>query len=343
MSKLAAFITAVAGSELSAKEAAVLAATRPCGVILFHRNIYNPQQVRRLTDAIRTAIPSDDLMILVDQEGGRVQRLGPPHWRWLPPAKHYASVYTRNSGNAVLAAQLVARLMAQELRDVGINTNCTPVLDLPALGCHAIIGDRAFGETPAQVVALGGAVARGMMAGGVVPVVKHIPGHGRATMDSHVALPVVATSRAELTVTDFAPFANLAHLPVAMSAHVVFSAIDPKTPASISPIVTKEIIRGAIGFDGLLMSDDIAMHALSGTVEARARAVYAAGSDLVLLCSGGIAETEAVAGVAPTLSGRSLERFEKAVAVFRQQATGYDKVASERALAAICRLRPESV
>lgn len=343
MSKLSAFITAVAGAELSPREAVVLRSAQPCGVILFGRNVYHPAQVRKLTDAIRQAVGSDDLLILIDQEGGRVQRLGPPHWRWLPPARHYAEVYARNSRNAVTAAQLVARLMAQELRDVGINTDCTPVLDLPVRGSHAIIGDRAFGETPAPVVALGGAFARGLIAGGVLPVIKHIPGHGRATLDSHFGLPVVNTPRAELTVTDFAPFANLANLPAAMTAHVVFSAIDPAAPASVSPIVTNEIIRGAIGFDGLLMSDDLGMHALSGTIDARARAVLAAGSDLALVCSGTLADTEAVAAVVPKLAGRSVARFEKASAVIRQQPESFEKPAAERALAAICRLRPESV
>lgn len=343
MTQHAAFITALSGPELTADEAAALRAIRPCGVILFGRNVVEPDQVRRLTDAVRNAVASDHLMLLIDQEGGRVQRLKPPYWRALPPGSQYAALYTQDAARAVEAAELVARLMAADLREVGINTDCTPVLDLPVSGSHAIIGDRAFGETPGQVVALAGAVARGMIAGAVLPVIKHIPGHGRATKDSHLDLPVVDTSRAELTVTDFAPFAALAHVPAAMTAHVVFSALDPATPASTSAFVTSEIIRGAIGYDGLLMSDDLGMQALQGTVTERAKAVFAAGSDLALLCSGDLAETEAVAAVAPALTGKALERLERASAVFRQQPVHFDKAEAEQALAEICKARPESV
>lgn len=343
MTQLSAFITALSGPDLTAEEAAALRDIRPCGVILFGRNVVDPAQVRRLTEAVRAAVQSDHLMLLIDQEGGRVQRLKPPHWRALPPGAHYAALYAHDPARAVEAAELVARLMADELRDVGLNTDCTPVLDLPVPGSHAIIGDRAFGEAPGQVVALGGAVARGMMAGGVLPVIKHIPGHGRATKDSHLDLPVVDTPRADLTVTDFAPFAGLAHVPAAMTAHVVFTALDAAAPASTSAIVTREIIRGAIGFDGLLMSDDLGMQALQGTITERASAVFAAGSDIALLCSGDLAETQAVAAVAPPLAGRARERLERASAVFRQQPQAFDKAEAERALAEICKARPESV
>ncbi len=343
MARLSAFITALAGTEITSRERDVLSSARPCGVILFARNIADPDQVRRLTDDIRQAIASEDLMILIDQEGGRVQRLRPPHWRSLPAGAAYARCYADDPDRAVEATTLVARLMAQELREVGINTDCTPVLDLPVAGSHAIIGDRAFGETPAQVVALGGAVARGMMEGGVLPVIKHIPGHGRATKDSHLDLPMVDTPRAELTVTDFAPFASLAHLPAAMTAHVVFTSLDPDRPASISPSVTKDVIRGAIGFNGLLMSDDLGMKALTGSIEEKARAVFQAGSDLALLCSGDLAETEAVAAVAPPLEGQGVARLRKASAVFLQQPRPFDVPTAELALAEICKARPESV
>lgn len=343
MSQLSAFITALSGPNLTAEEAAALRAIRPCGVILFGRNVVDPAQVRRLTDAVRAAVASDHLMLLIDQEGGRVQRLKPPHWRALPPGAQYAALYAHDPVRAVEAAELVARLMADDLRQVGLNTDCTPVLDLPVPGSHAIIGDRAFGEAPGQVVALGGAVARGMMAGGVLPVIKHIPGHGRATKDSHLDLPVVDTPRADLTVTDFATFAGLAHVPAAMTAHVVFTALDPAAPASTSAIVTSQIIRGAIGFDGLLMSDDLGMQALQGSVAERAKAVFAAGSDVALLCSGDLSETEAVAAVAPPLTGRALSRLERASAVFLQQPQAFDKADAELALAEICKARPESV
>ena len=343
MPQLSSFITALAGPELSDSEAAVLREVRPCGVILFGRNVVDREQVRRLTDAVRNAIGSDDLMLLIDQEGGRVQRLKPPHWRALPPGAQYAALYARDPARAVEATELVAQLMAEELREVGLNTDCTPVLDLPVPGCHAVIGDRAFGETPGQVVALGGAVARGMIAGGVLPVIKHVPGHGRATKDSHLDLPVVDTPRAELTVTDFATFASLAHVPAAMTAHVVFSALDPDQPASTSAFVTREIIRGAIGFDGLLMSDDLGMQALQGSIAERARAVLAAGSDVALLCSGDLEETCGVAAVAPPLQGQALSRLQRAAAVFRQQPAAFDRGSAELALAEICKARPESV
>ncbi len=343
MSTHSAFITALGGLELSSEEAAVLRAVRPCGVILFARNISDPEQVRRLTGAVREAIASDDLMILVDQEGGRVQRMKPPHWSLLPPGSHYAQCYVQDAAHALVATRLVARLMAEELRDVGINTDCAPVLDLPVPGSHAIIGDRAFGDTPAQVVALGGAQAQGLIAGGVLPVIKHVPGHGRATKDSHLDLPVVDTPRAELTVTDFATFAALARLPAAMTAHVVFSTIDPERPASTSGTVTRDVIRGAIGFDGLLMSDDLGMKALEGTVAEKAKAVFDAGSDVALLCSGDLAETKAVAEVAPALAGVPLARLRRASAVFRQQPQDFDRAAARQALAEICKARPESV
>jgi beta-N-acetylhexosaminidase len=214
---------------------------------------------------------------------------------------------------------LAAQLTAAELAACGINTNCVPVLDVPAPGSHDIIGDRAYGTQPGQVAALGRAVADGSMAGGVLPVMKHIPGHGRATKDSHHELPVVTAPLAGLEHTDFAPFRQLAGLPAAMTAHVLFTAVDPERPASTSAKVTADIIRGSIGFDGLLMSDDLGMKALSGTIAERAQAAIAAGSDLALVCSGDAADTEAVAGVAPRLTGASLTRFERACATFAQQ------------------------
>jgi beta-N-acetylhexosaminidase len=235
----------------------------------------------------------------------------------LPPASAYAALYASDPKLAARAAFDAARLVAQELRALSINTNCAPVVDLPVRGSHDIIGDRAYGATVPQVVALAEAVARGHIAGGVVPVIKHIPGHGRAMADSHYDLPFVATSHAKLSETDFAPFRELAHLPTAMTAHVVYSAIDADQPATTSPTVIGTIIRGEMGFNGLLMSDDLSMKALSGTILSRARSAIAAGCDVVLHCNGTMAEMiEAASGV-PKLTGKALARFEAALAVTR--------------------------
>ena len=315
---LSAFITGLEGPELTPREAAVLREARPCGIILFARNAVDPDQLCRLTQAASAAV-GEEILVLVDQEGGRVQRLRPPQWRALPAAAAYMRAFASDPGRAAHAARTSARLTAADLRAVGINTNCAPLLDVPAPGSHAVIGDRAYGPRAEEVAALGAAVAEGLMAGGVLPVMKHIPGHGRATADSHFDLPLVSASREALEAVDFVPFRKLAALPAAMSAHVVFTAYDADLPASISKRVTEEVIRGSIGFDGLLMSDDLAMKALSGSVADKAAAVIAAGSDVVLACNGGLEETEAVASVAPKLAGRALQRFERARAVLGQQ------------------------
>jgi beta-N-acetylhexosaminidase len=334
-SMLSAFITGLAGPELTADEAAFLRSARPCGVILFARNAVDPDQVRLLTDSAAAAV-GEEILVLIDQEGGRVQRLRPPHWRILPPAAAFGRGFADNPERALQAAWLAARLTAADLRQSGINTNCAPLLDVPGPGCHGVIGDRAYATGPDVVAALGAAVAEGLMAGGVLPVMKHLPGHGRATADSHFDLPLVAATREELEASDFVPFRKLAHLPAAMTAHVVLSAFDANAPASISRRVTDEVIRGSIGFDGLLMSDDLGMQALSGSVAARAAAVLAAGSDLVLACNGGLAESEAVAAVAPALQGRSLQRFERARAVFAQQQP-FELAEAEASLAEVLR------
>jgi beta-N-acetylhexosaminidase len=321
----------LAGPHLDPHEAAVLRSARPCGVILFARNVQDPAQVRRLSDAARAAVRAE-ILVLVDQEGGRVRRLRPPNWRELPAAAAYGRLYASDPAEACRMAGLAARLTAAELRAAGIDTNCVPVLDVPVPGSHVIIGDRAYGADPKQVAALGRAVAEGHMAGGVLPVIKHVPGHGRAAADSHLELPVVTASRAELEGTDFASFRACRDLPAAMTAHVVFQAIDPDRPASTSARLISDIVRGAIGFDGLLMSDDLGMKALSGTVAERAQAVLAAGSDLALLCSGVLAETEAVAAVVPQLGGPALARFERARAVVAQP-QAFDIVEAENCLA----------
>lgn len=329
-----ALIVGVAGTQLSRDEAQFLKDARPAGFILFARNLRDHAQIRALIADVRAAVGADDLLVLIDQEGGRVQRLRPPLGRALPPAAVYGALYGIDPDAAVTAAREATRLLAADLIDLGINTDCAPVLDVPVAGSHDIIGDRAYGRSVAQVVALAGAVADGFMAGGVVPVIKHIPGHGRATADSHLALPVVSAPRAELAATDFAPFKALNRIPAAMTAHVVFRDIDPDAPASTSAIVTRDIIRGAIGFDGLLMSDDLTMKALTGPMRQRAEAVIAAGSDLALHCSGDLPEMIAAAAGAGELAGRAQTRFETAINVTKR-ADPFDSSAAEAQLARV--------
>jgi beta-N-acetylhexosaminidase len=338
---LSAFIAGLAGPELGVREAEMLRAARPCGVILFARNAVNPEQLRNLTGAVRTAI-GEDVLILIDQEGGRVQRLKPPCWRALPPAAAYAKAYGGDLARSCRAARLVARLTAADLRAVGINTNCAPLLDVPVAGSHDVIGDRAYASEPMAVARLGAAVAQGLQEGGVVPVIKHLPGHGRAQSDSHFELPVVTATRAELEATDFLPFRALATVPAGMTAHVVFTAFDADAPASTSPRLIAAAIRGTIGFEGLLLSDDLAMAALSGSVAERARAVIAAGCDVILACSGTLSELESVAAVAPPLAGRARARFERACAVFSQHQP-LEVTQAQACLAEVCSWRPESV
>jgi beta-N-acetylhexosaminidase len=313
-----ALITGIAGETLSADEASFLRAARPAGLILFSRNCKTPDQVRGLIADAASTIGDDTLLVLIDQEGGRVRRLRPPYWRALPPAAAYAALYTKSPARARHAASIIARLTAADLRAIGITVNCAPVLDVPTPGAHDIIGDRAYGRTPGQVADLGRAVAEGYMAGGVLPVMKHIPGHGRALVDSHAELPVVDAPRALLEETDFAPFRALRDLPAAMTAHVVYREVDPAGPASTSPVVVREIIRGAIGFNGLLMSDDLGMNALSGDMRSRAEGVIRAGSDLALHCSGVLAEMQECAASVPVLSSGSLHRVAACHAVLEE-------------------------
>jgi beta-N-acetylhexosaminidase len=329
-----AFITGLAGFTLTADEAAFLAASRPCGIILFTRNCESHAQIRTLISAAKEAIGAEHLLVLIDQEGGRVQRLRPPLGRALPPAAAYARLYTHDPDAACRAARSAARLVAEDLASLGINTDCAPVLDVPVPGSHDIIGDRAYGATPSQVAHIGRSVCEGFIAQGMLPVIKHIPGHGRATKDSHHDLPVVTTTHAELSRTDFEAFRLMADMPAAMTAHVVFTALDDKAPASTSLTVTRDIIRGEIGFDGFLMSDDLSMKALSGGLRERAEAVIAAGSDVALHCNGNLSEMQAVAAGVPTLDGRALERFSAAVSVTERRET-FDVAAAEAELEAV--------
>jgi beta-N-acetylhexosaminidase len=340
-----ALIVGVAGTKLSRDEAEFLKDVRPAGFILFARNLADHQQIRALIGDVRSAIGADDVMVLIDQEGGRVQRLRPPLGRALPPAAAYGALYARDHAAAILAAFEATRLLAADLVDLGINTDCAPVLDLPVEGAHDIIGDRAYGRSVKQIVDLAKAVGEGFIAGGIIPVIKHIPGHGRATADSHLALPVVTESHAELTATDFAPFKALSGMPSAMSAHVVFKDIDPVHPASTSRTVIQHIIRGEIGFDGLLMSDDLSMQALTGPMRQRAEAVIAAGSDLALHCNGNLTEMRDAAAGSPSLEGRARERFDAAIKITKATQP-FDSAAAEGQLAkvlAIAAGRAESV
>ncbi|MCB1510044.1 MAG: beta-N-acetylhexosaminidase [Hyphomicrobiaceae bacterium] len=304
-----ALIVGLSGTALTSEEAAFLARAQPCGVIVFARNIVSAGQLRALLDDCRVASANPSLLTLVDQEGGRVRRLRPPEFRDLPAAARLAELYASDPEGACRAARVIAELTASDLRAVGLDTNCVPCADVPVAGADAIIGDRAYGHEPAQVAQLAGAVAQGHIAGGVLPVVKHIPGHGRADADSHLALPVVRATEAELEATDFAAFRALSHLPAAMTAHVVYTSIDQDVPASTSHRVVDRIIRGAIGFDGLLMCDDLSMKALSGGLGERAASVISAGCDVALHCSGNLAEMEEVAAAVPILASKALERL----------------------------------
>jgi beta-N-acetylhexosaminidase len=309
-----AFISGCSGTSLSDQERVFFAQARPCGLILFARNCESPAQLRALVSAFRDAVESDEALVLIDQEGGRVQRLKPPAWRQMPPAKVYGDLYRDDQVLARGAAYAGARLIAAELRAAGITVNCTPVLDVPEPGAHDIIGDRAFSSDPEIVSELGRAVVEGTLAGGVLPVIKHVPGHGRARADSHLALPRIDATAAELCDVDFQPFIALAEAPLAMTAHVLLPAFDEERPASISPVIMGEVIRELIGLKGLVMSDDIGMAALGGAFAERASAVIAAGCDVALHCSGELAEMREVAGVVPPLAGESAARFARAIA-----------------------------
>jgi beta-N-acetylhexosaminidase len=311
-----AFICGLKGLALNAEERAFLRQAEPWGVILFRRNVESRDQLVRLTAEVRDAL-GRQAPVLVDQEGGRVQRLAAPNWRAYPCAARFEAA-SSDAEQAKRLAWLGARLIAHDLREVGIDVDCLPVLDAPAAGSHAIISDRAYSSDPFRAAELGRAAAEGLMAGGVAPVMKHIPGHGRARADSHLELPVVEASRAELEAVDFVPFKANADLPMAMSAHVVYTAIDPAAPGTLSKAVVSDIIRGHIGFDGLLMTDDLSMKALTGDFRARAERAIAAGCDMVLHCNGDLAEARPVAEGAPELAGRPLERAERALSCVRE-------------------------
>jgi beta-N-acetylhexosaminidase len=303
-----------AGTELSDDERAFYRDAMPWGFILFARNIVDRAQVKALVASLRDTIGDARAPVLIDQEGGRVARLRPPQWQARPPAERFALLHNSAPEAAHEAAYLNARLIAYDLSELGINVDCVPVLDVPVDGADAVIGDRAYGRDPTVIIELGRATMEGMIEGGVLPVMKHVPGHGRATADTHLELPHVTASREELSATDFVTFRSLSDCPMAMTAHVVYDAIDAQRPATTSPRVIRDIIRGEIGFDGLLMSDDLSMNALSGTLAQRAKASLFAGCDVVLHCNGKLGEMKEVAGETTALDGIALKRAEAALA-----------------------------
>ena len=329
-----AFITGVSGTELTAIEREFIRDQHPWGFILFKRNVATPTQVAALVAELRAAAGSTEAPVMIDQEGGRVQRLGPPHWPVYPPGAVFSTLYDTDSALGLTAARLSARLIAADLSDLGISVDCLPLADVPVPGADAVIGNRAYGTEPGKVAAIARAVTEGLEQGGVLPVLKHIPGHGRATADTHFKLPTVDTPRGELEQSDFAAFKPLADLPMAMTAHVVFSAVDPAHPATTSATMIADVIRGAIGFQGLLMSDDVSMNALSGNIAERTRAIFAAGCDMALHCNGDIEEMRAVAGQTPLLSGRALERANAALAA-RKAPQPLDRAAARTELDAL--------
>ena len=322
-----AFITGVSGPELSAAEHEFMRSERPWGFILFKRNIETPAQVSLLVRELRESINDPEAPVLIDQEGGRVQRFGPPHWPIYPPGAVFGALYDIDHALGLSAARLSARLIAADLIEAGVTVDCLPLADVPVPGADAVIGNRAYGTEPQKVAAIARAVTEGLVQGGILPVLKHIPGHGRATADTHFRLPVVETPRAELERIDFAAFQPLADLPMAMTAHVVFSALDPAHPATTSATIIEQVIRGVIGFQGLLMSDDVSMNALAGSITERTRAIVAAGCDMVLHCNGKLDEMREVAAETPELSGKALQRARMALAS-RKPPQPFDRLAA---------------
>jgi len=325
-----AVVLGCAGERLSPEERRFFAAADPLGFVLFRRNCRAPDQLRELVLELRRCVVRGDAPVLIDQEGGRVARLRPPHWRVYPAAAQIAAL---PDPLAAEAARLGARLIADDLAGVGITIDCAPVLDLPVPEADPVIGDRAFGSEPARVARLGRAFCEGLLAGGVLPVVKHIPGHGRARVDSHHACPRVEADPAVLAHSDFAPFRALSAMPGAMpwamTAHIVFAAIDETAPATFSGHVIDTIIRGEIGFGGVLVSDDISMGALDGTLGERTRRALDAGCDLVLHCNGVIGEMAEIVDAARPISPAARSRIARGEQLRLSSREGFDRHAAE--------------
>ncbi|MEN2980103.1 beta-N-acetylhexosaminidase [Tistrella bauzanensis] len=324
------------GHRLTADERAMIAGEQPLGLILFARNVDTPEQVAALVAEFRDAVGNPYAPVLIDQEGGRVRRLKPPLWHALPPAGAIGNLHRRDPAAGLTAARLVGRLIGADLIALGIDVDCAPVADVRFTGAHEVIGDRAYGTDPVKVAALAGAMAAGLGEAGVQPVVKHIPGHGRAAADSHAELPVVGASLDDLRAADFAPFVALNRLPWAMTAHVAYPAIDPDLPATLSPAVISQIIRGEIGFDGVLLSDDVCMDALDGDMPSRAVAALTAGCDAVLHCSGAAAETRAVLQAVAPVAVEARRRLDAAAAwSARRRQPRIDAAADRKALSGL--------
>ncbi|MBZ0217830.1 MAG: beta-N-acetylhexosaminidase [Fimbriimonadaceae bacterium] len=307
-----AMICGSSGLALTQEEVAFFRETRPAGFILFARNCDTPDQIGRLIDQFRNCAGRETL-ILIDQEGGRIQRLAPPLWPQYPTARRIGEIYDQDRDQGIEAARLASRLIGDDLCQLGINMDCLPVLDLSFDSGHKVIGDRAYHRNPQIVSALGRAACEGLFAAGILPVIKHIPGHGRAAADSHEQLPEVSASLAELADLDFVPFKALADMPAAMTAHILYTNLDAVRPATTSRYILDEVIRRMLGFDGLLMSDDVSMGALSGTIGERVDALFDAGCDIALHCNGDIEEMEVLAAHTPELAGTSKARFDRAL------------------------------
>ncbi|WP_269930023.1 beta-N-acetylhexosaminidase [Aminobacter sp. HY435] len=325
MTESKSIILGCAGLSLTPEEVAFYRRERPWGFILFARNVKEPEQIRDLVASMRDSVGRPEAPVFIDQEGGRVQRLRPPLAPNYPAGGALGALYRSDREAGLRATWLHASLHAFDLARYGITADCLPVLDVPVEGASEVIGARAYGQDPTTVAALGRAAAEGLLSGGILPVMKHIPGHGRAFADTHFELPTVDTPLDELRAHDFAPFKSLNHLPIAMTAHVIFSAVDPHNPATTSRKVVEEIVRGEIGFDGLLVSDDTSMKALSGDFPSKSAAILAAGVDLVLHCNGVMEEMEGIASRATALTGKPLERAEKALAAVKA-GDGHDEV-----------------
>lgn len=320
------FISGCANLSLSQDEVQFFKKYNPWGLIVFKRNCESPDQIRNLTAQFRGAVGRKDAPVFIDQEGGRVQRLGPPssYWRKYPAAMEYGKQYDRSTSLALKTARSVGRLMADDMAEIGITASCLPVLDVPQPGSHDVIGNRAYSMRPEHIMVLSRAHTVGLMEGGVLPVMKHIPGHGRAEVDSHHNLPVVKAPRIELERVDFLPFVGFADCPMAMTAHVIYEALDKEFPATLSRKIIKNVVRKLIGFEGLLMTDDLSMKALQGTFTEKANMALAAGCDMLLHCNGVMSEMEEVAEAAIPLAGKAMRRAKLALKTKRKPLP-YDK------------------
>ncbi|MTI15858.1 beta-N-acetylhexosaminidase [Rhodobacteraceae bacterium RKSG542] len=309
-----AFISGCQSTRLTPEERSFFEIEKPVGLILFARNVETPEQVSELTREFREIVGRSDAPILIDQEGGRVQRLKPPVWPSYPASGTWSALYKQDQEAALRGVYLTSMLMGVDLAKIGVSVSCLPVLDLYFDFASKVVGDRAYSDDPEAVAHMGRKAIEGCLAAGILPIIKHIPGHGRALADSHLELPVVETKLEELRQTDFVPFKALADCSMGMTAHIVFSDIDSEHPATQSAVVIEQIIRGEIGFAGCLFSDDLSMKALKGEMDERTRKVYEAGCDVALHCNGELNEMQQVASVAPLLAGKAKERLEVALA-----------------------------